>query len=84
MISSFSRKMDFPPEIKIVYGSMMETITVKTILDVQISEDLKWKYITDLIVIKAHTKVWILKRLSPFQLSHQKLFDVYSKEVRSI
>ena len=83
MIFSFSRKMDFPPEIQFSDGSMMGTASVKTILGVQIADDLKWKHNTNYIVTKARTKVWILWRLSPLQLSHQELFDVYTKNVRS-
>ena len=38
---SFSRKFDFPPEVMISDCSKMVTVPVKTILGVQISEDLK-------------------------------------------
>ena len=84
MMFSFSRKFDFPPEVKFSDGSVMNVVSVKTILGVQISDDLKWNNNTKYIVSKARTKIWILRRLLPLKLSHMELFDVYAKEVRSI
>ena len=84
MMFSFSRKYDFPPEVKFSDGSVMNVVSVKTILGVQISDDLKWNNNTKFIVSKARSKIWILRRLLPLKLSHMELFDVYAKEVRSI
>ena len=84
MLFSFSRKFDFPPELKFEDGSIMQTVTVKTILGVQISDDLKWKHNTNFIVSKARGKIWILRRLQPLNFSFSELFDVYIKEIRSI
>ena len=81
---TFSRKFDFPHEIRFSDGSLMNVVNVKTILGVQISDDLKWKHNTNFIVNKARGKIWILRRLLPLSLTHLELFDVYAKEVRSI
>ena len=84
MLFSFSRKHDFPPELLFTDGTTMEAVSVKTILGVQISDDLKWKNNTNYIVAKARGKVWILRRLAPLCLTFKELFDVYVKEVRSV
>ena len=81
---TFSRKFDFPPEVRFSDGSLMNVVSVKIILGVQISDDLKWKQNTNFIVNKARGKIWILRRLLPLSFSHQELFDVYAKEIRSI
>ena len=54
------------------------------LLGVIISDNLKWHKNTKYICDKARQKLWILRRLLNFKLSHQELFDVYIKEVRSI
>ena len=84
MLFTFSRKYDFPPEISFSDGSLLNVVSEKTILGVKISEDLKWKSNTNFIVSKARGKMWMLRRLLHFNLSSFELFDVYTKEVRSI
>ena len=81
---TFSRNYDFPPEIAFSDGSLLNVVSEKTILGVQISDDLKWKSNTSFIVSKARGKIWILRRLLPYNFSSLELFDVYIKEVRSI
>ena len=84
MMFSFSRKYDFPPEIEFSDGSLLNVVSEKTILGVVITEDLKWKSNTNFIVSKARGKIWMLRRLMPFNFTTLELFDVYIKEVRSI
>lgn len=62
----------------------METVKVKSILGVQISDNLKWKQNTNFIVTKARGKIWMLRQLLPLKLSNLELFDVYVREVRSV
>ena len=73
-----SRNLDFPPELEFNDGT--ETKIVGVIL----SQDLKWKKNTSYICNKARQKLWILRRLLKFNLSRNELFDVYTKEIRSI
>ena len=62
----------------------METVKVKSILGVQISDNLKWKQNTNFIVTKARGKIWMLRQFLPLKLSNLELFDVYVREVRSV
>ena len=48
------------------------------------SEDLKWHKNTAYICGKARSKLWILRRLLKVDLDIHQMFDVYSKEIRSI
>ena len=84
MIFTFSRKMDFPPEISFLDGTLLATVEEKMLLGVIISSDLKWAKNTAFICTKARQKLWILKRMLSFNFTYQDLFDVYQKEVRSI
>ena len=84
MIFTNSRSMDFPPELHFKDGTLLRTVTEKTLLGVVVSNDLKWTKNTTFICEKARRKIWILKRMLPFNFTHFELFDVYQKEVRTI
>ena len=79
-----SRKWDFPPNLEFSDGTQIGTLSETKLLGVIISEDLKWKRNTSYICDKARQKLWILRRLLKFGLAYQELYDVYTKEVRSI
>ena len=49
-----------------------------------ISQDLKWFKNTSYICEKARKRLWILRRVLEFKLSTHELFDVYTKEIRSV
>ena len=49
-----------------------------------VSQDLRWFKNTEYICTKARKKLWILSRLDKLGLSRKNLFDVYTKEIRSI
>ena len=49
-----------------------------------ISSNLKWRNNTTYICSKARRKLWLLRRLQPLGFSSMELFDVYTKEVRSL
>ena len=53
-------------------------------MGVIVSQDLRWSKNTEYICSKARQKLWILRRIDKLELSEDKLFDVYSKEIRSI
>merc|ERR1711954_136892 len=48
------------------------------------SQDLKWFQNTSYICKKARSRLWILRRMKNMELGEFQLFDVYSKEIRSI
>ena len=84
MCFSKSRKIDFPPEIFFKDGAQLEVISETTLLGLVISRDLSWGRNTEFICQKARRKLWILRRLLSFDLNIYELFDVYTKEVRSL
>ena len=81
---STSRKFDFPPELKFSDQTNVQITSEKTLLGVIITDDLKWKRNTEYIVSKARRKIWILRRLLHLDLSIFDLFNVYTKEIRSL
>ena len=54
------------------------------LVGVILSENLSWYKNTQYICGKARQKLWILRRLLKFNLDTTTLFDVYTKEIRSI
>ena len=79
-----SRKWDFPPEVTFSNGELLQTKSETKLVGVIVSDDLKWSKNTEYICSKARKKLWILRRLDKLGLSPEKMFDVYSKEIRSI
>ena len=79
-----SRKYDFPLQLQFSDGTEVATSEVSKVLGVMISSNLKWRNNTTYICSKARRKLWLLRRLQPLGLSSLELFDVYTKEVRSI
>ena len=81
---SRSRKWDFPPELKFNDGSSIVTKTETKLVGVIISHNLSWQKNTDYICEKARRKIWILRRMVNMDMDIPTVFDVYTKEVRSI
>ena len=81
---SKSRKWDFPPEVTFSQGEQIKCQNQTKLVGVIISQDLKWYKNTEYICTKARKKLWIRSRLDKLGLSKERLFDVYSKEIRSI
>ena len=54
------------------------------LVGVVVSRDLKWFKNTSYICGKARNKLWILRRMLKLDLNIHQMFDVYTKEVRSI
>lgn len=79
-----SRKWDFPPELEFEDGTKIDTMTETKLVGVVVSQDLKWSKNTAYICEKARQKLWILRRLLKFNLTQAEMFDVYTKEIRSV
>ena len=79
-----SRKWDFPPEVKFKDGTLIEYVSEMKLLGVVVSSDTRWSKNTDYICQKARGKLWIIRRLLNLNLDIYQMFDVYTKEVRSI
>ena len=81
---SKSRKWDFPPEHTFLDGTNIECVPAVKLLGVIVSQDLRWFQNTSYICKKARSRLWILRRMKNMELGLFQLFDVYSKEIRSI
>ena len=81
---SRSRKWDFPPELKFNDGSSIPTKTETKLVGVIISQNLSWQKNTEYICAKARRKIWILRRMVKMDMDIPTIFDVYTKEVRSL
>ena len=79
-----SRKWDFPPELKFSDGTLIEYIPDTKLVGVVLSENLQWHKNTSYICQKARQKIWILRRMVKLDLDPHTMFDVYTKEVRSV
>ena len=79
-----SRKWDFPPELHFTDGTQIECVPHVKLVGVMVSQDLRWFKNTEYICTKARQKLWILRRMVKLGLDIFKMFDVYTKEVRSI
>ena len=79
-----SRKWDFPPELKFSDGTIIEYKPEMKIVGVILSENLSWFKNTQYICDKARQKLWIIRRMLQYNLNIETMFDVYTKEVRSI
>ena len=79
-----SRKWDFPPELSFSDGTLIENIQETRLVGVILSSDLRWYKNTSYICQKARQKLWMLRRMVKMDLDDATMFDVYTKEVRSI
>ena len=79
-----SRKWDFPPELSFSDGTPIECVPSVRLVGVLVTQDLKWFQNTKFICEKARSKLWILRRMQALELNQFQLFDVYTKEIRSI
>jgi hypothetical protein len=65
-------------------GTQIECVPQTKLVDVVISQDLRWFQNTEYICSKSRQKLWVLRRMVKLELDIFKMFDVYTKEVRSI
>ena len=85
-IMSFNKswKFDYPPEVYFSNKVNLEVITETKLVGVIISDDLRWQKNTDYICQKARGKLWTLRRMKKMNLGQSHIFDVFTKEVRSL
>ena len=82
---NFSRKYDFPPEIKIPgFEEILEVVNQTKLLGVIISDDLKWSENTSFICSKAYKRLWRLRRMKILDIDPTIILDVYIKEIRPL
>ena len=81
---SKSRKWAFPPELQFTDGTPIECISDTRLVGVVVSQDLRWFKNTAYICQKARSKLWMLRRMLKFDLTIYEMFDVYTKEIRSL
>ena len=81
---SKSRKWAFPPELHFSDGTPIEYISDTRLVGVVVSQDLRWFKNTSYICQKARNKLWMLRRMMNLNLTIYEMFDVYSKEIRSL
>ena len=84
MLFNNSRKYDFPPEVYFSDKKNLEVISEMKLLGVIVSDDLKWKKNTDFSCQKARQKLWTLRRMKRMNMDPSHIWDVYTKEVRSL
>ena len=51
---------------------------------VVVTQNLRWQKNTEYICEKSRKKIWILRRMANLDLDLYSMFDVYTKEVRSL
>ena len=65
-------------------GTQIECVPSVRLVGVILSQNLRWNENTKYICEKARRKLWILRRMQGLDLNEWQLFDVYTKEIRSI
>ena len=84
MLFNKAKKWDFPPELVYQDGSQVEVIEETKLVGVMLTRDLKWESNTNYICKKARNKLWLLRRIKQFGLGRSFMFDLYTKEIRSL
>ena len=82
---SFSRNLDFSPELQVNgFKNNLEEITETKLLGIMITSDLKWAVNTEYICKKAYKRMWILRRMKVLDIEPLVMLEIYEKEIRSI
>ena len=81
MLFNVSRTMDFLPELN-VGGENLEVVLESRILGFRINDSLYWDSHVTHICKRAHSKVWVLRRMMQLGLDHEIILDVFYKEIR--
>ena len=79
-----SRKLDFPPELRLSDGELLKVVEDVKLVGVVVDQRLSWQKNTDYICQKATQGLWTIRRLKKLRMGIWTLLDVYNKEVRSI
>ena len=80
--NSIKRKCDFQPEI-VINSKQIKVVEEAKVLGVILESNLSFKSNTKHIQKKAHSKMWLLRRLKRLGASKSDLLDVYYKHIRS-
>ena len=83
MLFNTGKNMDFMPTFELE-NNEIEVVEEMKMLGLIIRTDMKWSSNSEHIVLKAYTRLWILRRLKTLGASSLDLLDVYIKQVRSI
>ena len=79
-----AKSLDFLPKLTLDHSEPLELVEQIKLLGVIVSSDLSWKANTNMMVQKAFSRLWILRRLRPLGASTSELLDVYQKQVRCL
>ena len=63
---------------------MMQQVEEMRLLGIIVSSDLKWEKNTDFIVMKAMSRIWVLRRMKQMRVGELTLADYWAKEGRAI
>ena len=74
---------DFIPDHKVEENDI-ETVEEMKLLGLVLRNDLKWNSNTSVMIRKAYTKLWMIRRLQAHGANLEDLKDVYIKQIRSI
>ena len=74
---------DFVPELQ-VEGNSIETMEEMKLLGLTLSDDLKWRANTDVMVGKGYKRLWMIRRLKTHGANLDDLKDVFIKQIRSV
>ena len=78
-----ARGQDFVPHFK-VEGNELNTVDTIKILGHTLTNDLSWTKNTENIVIKAYSRLWMIRRLKGLGANCSDLTDIYCKQIRSV
>ena len=84
MTFNLTRNFQFPIEIGFKDSTNLEVVSSSRILGVIISNNLKWDQNTEFITRKAMSRLWTLRRMKNLGLPNNIIFEVYTKEIRSV
>ena len=83
MLFNPTTKYDFVPSL-VVDNTELETKEEMKLLGLILRNDLSWKSNTASMVVRAYSKLWMIKRLKGQGANLDDLTDIYIKQVRSI
>ena len=82
LVFNFSKKIAFPPDLKLGELHIIKEATSTKVVGVILESNLKFKMNTNEMFFKAATKLWLLRRLKFLSIETEILTDFYVKEIR--
>ena len=83
MLFNPCNSIEFTPQFEI-QNIDLEVVQETKLLGLQITNDLKWKSNTKLMITRANKRLWILRRLKILGAQQEALVNVYVKQIRCI